>query len=64
MNMLFEFYGQTITIDCYVDNNNNVDYDYEETLFTDEQVIEINKKLDSLNSEIKETIKMRNLCGI
>lgn len=64
MNMLFEFYGQTITVDCYVDNNNNVDYDYEETLFTDEQVNEINKKLDSLSSEIKETIKMRNLCGI
>jgi competence transcription factor ComK len=64
MNILFEFYGQTVTVDCYVDNYNQVDYEYEETLFTDEQVIEIDKKLNSLNSEIRETIKKRNMLGI
>jgi competence transcription factor ComK len=64
MNILFEFYGQTIPVNCWIEDYNQVEYDYDEAFFTDEQVIEIDKKLNSLNSEIRKTIKTRNMLGI
>jgi hypothetical protein len=64
MEFILDFFGQETTVYCFIDDNNQLEYEYQETLFTDEQVIEINKEINSFKPQIKEAIRVRRLSGI